>query len=349
MDARKPREDSAIWVVDVGHGHTKFGVVGGPHFSFPSQVANAGEAAFSRVRSEVVCANDTRVVRVGNKQLVVGRDVSNVMRSGSETEVLDADFCDSDTYQALLFGALTYLCEPGKDAEVAILALGLPVTTFDARHARLAAKFTGELVLSDDDRRVRIHRTVVFPQPLGGYATFLEARGAQDFRVPTALIVDPGYGTVDWFVCRGMQVLTARCGDVKRGMGAVLRTMADAIIKDNAFDATPTETVRQLDRALRERNGLRMYGCEIDLARYEDAGASIIEEAANAIKNSIGSGADIDAIVMVGGGAERYARAIQEKFRSHSVHVLDEPAYANVNGYGLLARVLARSAKRVSA
>lgn len=337
-----------IWMADVGHGHTKFGVHGGPRFSIPSQVANGSEASYNRVRSEVLYDNDVRVVEIAGKTLVVGRDVANVMPTGTETEVLGPDYSNSDTYAALLYGAMAYLMDPKQQVEVDVLALGLPVSTYASKHERLAARFSGPHVVDTRGRSVTVRRTVVFPQPLGGYATYLETQGSNAKKAPTALIVDPGYGTVDWFVCKGLQVLTARCGDVKRGMGAVLRAMADALIKDNDFDATPSETVRQIDRALREQDTLRMYGREIEMGRYAQAGASIIEEAANAVSNSIGSGADVDAIVMVGGGAQFYAKAIQERFRNHAVLVLDDPAYANVTGYGYLARTLSPSAQRAA-
>lgn len=347
MDA-STHGSSGIWMADVGHGHTKFGIHGGPRFSIPSQVANGSEASYSQVRSEVLYDNDIRTVKVGDKPLVVGPDVANVMPTDTETEVLGPDYSNSDTYAALLYGAMAYMLDSRQQDEVEMLALGLPVSAFASRHERLAKRFTDKHVVDTSGRTVTVRRTVVFPQPLGGYATYLASLGSEAQQAPTALIVDPGYGTVDWFVCKGMHVLTARCGDVKRGMGAVLRAIADALIKENDFDATPSETVRQIDRALRERQTLRMYGREIDMDRYSHAGASIIEEAANAVRNSIGSGADVDAIVMVGGGAEFYASAIQERFKSHAVHVLDDPAYANVTGYGLLARMLSQSAKRAA-
>jgi plasmid segregation protein ParM len=64
------------------------------------------------------------------------------------------------------------------------------------------------------------------------------------------------------------------------------------------------------------------------------------------VKNAIGSGADIDVIVIGGGGATLYAEAFRRKFPKHQVVLLDHPAYANVRGLHILGEELARVANR---
>lgn len=53
------------------------------------------------------------------------------------------------------------------------------------------------------------------------------------------------------------------------------------------------------------------------------AGNSIIQEAAQSVKNSVGTGHDIDVILLTGGGGSLYSKAIQEKFPHHEVIALD--------------------------
>ena len=48
---------------------------------------------------------------------------------------------------------------------------------------------------------------------------------SQDRR--TALAIDPGYNTVDWFVCQGMSPSRAYNNGIERGMGGVMRAIAE--------------------------------------------------------------------------------------------------------------------------
>lgn len=73
------------------------------------------------------------------------------------------------------------------------------------------------------------------------------------------------------------------------------------------------------------------------------AGNDVIQEAVQAIKNSVGSGSDIDVIILAGGGASLYAQAMKDKFPKHKVVTLDNPALANVRGFHMIGELLAKS------
>jgi len=92
-----------------------------------------------------------------------------------------------------------------------------------------------------------------------------------------------------------------------------------------------------------------MYGKTIELGDYLPAGAAVIDEAVNAIKNSVGSGSDIDVIVVAGGGAKLYVDAIRAKFPRHEVVALSNPAFANVRGFQIIGERMAQSAGRAIA
>ena len=92
-----------------------------------------------------------------------------------------------------------------------------------------------------------------------------------------------------------------------------------------------------------------MMGAEIDLAPYMGAGNAIIDEAAQAVKNSVGTAMDIDIIILTGGGGPMYEAAIRKTFPLHKVVLLDDPAHANVRGFHFMGEKLARSAERATA
>ena len=55
------------------------------------------------------------------------------------------------------------------------------------------------------------------------------------------------------------------------------------------------------------------------------------------------SGGDIDVILMTGGGARFYAKAIENRFPQHKVVTLSNPPLANVRGFHMIGELLAKS------
>ena len=45
---------------------------------------------------------------------------------------------------------------------------------------------------------------------------------------------------------------------------------------------------------------------------------------------------DVQHIVLVGGGAPFYRKAINRHFKAHTIHEVPDPLYANVRGFQLL-------------
>lgn len=334
-----------VRAVDVGYGHIKF--TDGSDFqdqrvqtdSIPSQAPIAQADAIAG--PGVLAKRDTFLVPIGDRLFEVGRDIRLAVHGTQVTEDLSEDFCLSDGYTARLFGAINYMQLP--DGVIDVLVLGLPITTYQKHHLALAKRFVGPHKINSRGASVRIGHCHVYPQPLGSYMAYL-ASAAATSQAPHALVVDPGYNTFDWFVCHGMSANAANSGAVERGMGAVLRAIADDIIKSTpGIDATPMDLVRAIDRSLASGQPLRLYGQSFDLTPHLAAGAAIFEEAARALKNAVRSSAELDVIILTGGGAALYADAIKDKFPLHQVVTLAEPATANVRGFQLIGDMLAKS------
>jgi plasmid segregation protein ParM len=126
-------------------------------------------------------------------------------------------------------------------------------------------------------------------------------------------------------------------------MGAVLRAVADDLIKAKGYDDSPAEIIRVIDRAITASSPLTLYSERIDLKSILPAGQHIIDEAAQTLRNKVGSGAEIDVIVMTGGGAALYEGAVRKLYPRHKVITLKEPTQANVRGFHLMGEKLAQS------
>lgn len=342
-----------VRAADVGYGHIKFTEGRNKQGeivtnSMPSQSPVAGALYADGAGAALVMnRRDTFRVPVDGSVYEVGREVRFALDPRHESEVLDTDFALSPSYAARLLGAVNYMLPGIPDHVIDLLVLGLPMNTYEKHQADLAQRFQGTHVINERGTTVEVRNCHVFPQPLGSYAAFI-AEQWEGTDTPTALTIDPGYNTVDWFVCRGMAAHSLRSKAIERGVNSVLRAVATDVIKKLKFDAAESEVVRAIDASLTNGVPFKMYGQEFDLAEHMKAGDAVISEAAQAIKNSVGAGSDIDVIVMSGGGAALYAAAVADKFPRLKVVTLDQPALANVRGFQILGERLAGSLVRAT-
>jgi plasmid segregation protein ParM len=243
---------------------------------------------------------------------------------------------------------------PGRTIDY--LVLGLPLTTIRNHAATIEKRFTGSLSINAQGHKLQVNHVEVFPQPLGSYMAYLAANPVSaGKKMPLALVIDPGFNTVDWYVIQGTTPSDMRSGAVQRGMGSVIKAIAEALIAPvaqggakEAQGATTKEIERRVDQSLTRGEPFTLCGHTIDLSKYMPAGNAVIEEAAQAVKNSIGLGGDIDVLVMTGGGAGMYTPAMQAQFPHHRVETLVDSAFANARGFHFLGERLARSAERAT-
>lgn len=341
---------SVVRAIDVGYGHVKFSTGVSPDGTvltdaFPSQ---SPIAATTTIDSPVMMRRDTHVVPWGEHHYEVGKSVAMAMTGAEESEVLDAEFPFSDAYRVRLYGALNYiqrsLPEESKSV-INTLILGLPLTTFFRSNKDVSALFTGEHTINARGAKVTIGQCLTFPQPLGGFFEFLtsQPKGTAEGEV---LLIDPGYNTVDYFICKGMVPNEKRSAAMNRGVSAVLRAAAVAYIDRTGSDASPSELIRLADRALTNKTPFKLCGKVVALNDFLAPGMTIVSEAVQAIKNAVGPALSIEMIVLSGGGASLYEAAVREKFPDHTVSVLPDSSHANVRGFHRLGERLAASANR---
>jgi plasmid segregation protein ParM len=343
-----------VRAIDVGYGQIKFTDGRDPVTrlirtdSFPSaSPVTSGEP----LDQGVMLKKDNFIVRVNGKLFEVGRDIHLAMDANHDSEVMDLDFPLSDAYAARLYGAISYMLPGLPDAMIDQLVLGLPLNSYFRLHRILSNKFRGTHKFGLRGEAVTIKNCVVYPQPIGSYAIFMANHIASSAAVatPLVLIVDVGYNTVDWFVCQGMKANEARSGANQKGMAGVLKTAAKLLIQETEAQDAEADVVRRIDLSLKNGTDFIQYGKPVALDRYLEAASQYINDAAQAIRNSVGAGGDIHAIVLSGGGAKLYAPHVQNKFPKHSVLLLDDPAFANVRGFHAIGEKLAASAQRAMA
>jgi plasmid segregation protein ParM len=312
--------------IDVGYGNTKYVCTrpkGGEIACrlFPSLVSRS----FGHDLSDgVIAKRDTVVVEVDGNPYEVGPDVELAL-STHTARVLHRDFVDTPEYLALLRGALSYM----QVSRIDLLVVGLPVSWLNTKSSELKARLTGDHLVRDGSV-VKVEKVLVLAQPLGGFIDHALSSGLYgQLRETRNLVIDPGFFTVDWILAKGIQPISERCGSFPGGTSAVLRKLAESIGKEHQLEL---DDPLVLDRALRTGR-LTLYGRELPVARHMAAARLVADEAATAVANSVGDGRDIDAIVLVGGGADFFRPALGRRFPRHLVYVVPDPVFANVRGF----------------
>ncbi len=318
-----------IAAVDIGYRNTKMmftDETGTQHqLVFPSL---ALPATFDG-QTELV-RRETRRVEAAGATYEVGPDIE-LLQDLHTALVLHQDYLDTPQYTALFHGALSYMGQ----SQIDLLAVGLPVEYMATRREDLIRKTTGPHFVPGLGK-VEVRRTIVVPQPFGALVDHL-SRPAQDAPlVPDAnvLVVDPGFFTFDWLVARGLKFLPQRSGSFPSGISHALRGIADAIAADIG---QRIEDMTLLDRCLRSGT-LRIHGETMDMEAYLPAARQRVEHALRALKNKVGTGTDIEAICIAGGGASLFAPMLEDLFPYHDVQVLPDPVLANVRGFLLAAQ-----------
>jgi plasmid segregation protein ParM len=292
---------------------------------------------------------DGSVVNVDDVNYFVGRDAC-LYSSGREPREVLPDYCMTDKYQALMRGALQYIAQDAKaKSELVIrhLVLGLPLNTFGDNRDKLAARATGEHLLPDPAspgsmRRVTVQKASVIVQPQGALVSY-GAMHTQVFKDGWVLVVDPGGGTLDWYVARGRLPNWQRSGAYPKSMLACAYAVADRIDptwRDNF------EIIERIDRAIRENaSSFTTAGNVYDLGPFAGVIEAVLKESTDKMVARLGSMDNLDLILFTGGGAKVYYEFFRSRYpKLANILCMDEdPVFSNVKGFHVAGEIMSAS------
>ena len=315
-----------VAAIDVGYGNVKYtkGREGEKikcgHFPSVAPMSSGID-----IGSDALSRKDVTKIVVGGVDYIVGNDALLSLK-GASGRVLSADYPERDCYLALALGALAYMKQPKID----MLVTGLPVNFYRQYREKLTERLTG-LHKFPDGREVEIDRAWVIPQPVGGFLNYaMEAGVYGSLRESNCLVIDIGFYTVDWLVCRGLKVIDERSGSVPGGMSKLLESLAVHLTNELG---EPFEDINRLDIALNNRNQLDWYGKKFDFSHLMPKIYPIISSACESITSNVGTLSDIAKVVVVGGGAKHYLHGIRRICHQNDIAEVDESIYANVRGF----------------
>lgn len=336
--------------IDVGYYNVKYSM--GRSIHAGQTVINTGlmPSLAPRLSSHITMqspgtmAADGCIIEIDGVRYFVGRGaVFN--SSGVEPRPILPDYALSDKYLALARGALNYMAQAeGAPSELIIehLVVGLPLNTFTQYKDALQRRTKGEhiITLPGDvgHRRITVEDVTVLVQPQGALINFnAQTRGQPEGWL---LVVDPGGGTLDWFLTKGRQPNWQRSGAYSKAMLACATAVCDRINTDwkNQF-----EIVERVDEAIRSKAQTFKVGPTIyELKDYWQTVESVLDESIRYMLGVVGATDNLDRILLTGGGATVYFNHMQQNYPRLAalVHMDSDPVFSNVRGFQVVSEMM---------
>lgn len=315
-----------VRAVDVGFGNTKLvtACAGAdircscfPSVAYPSARDLSATPAGERRR--------TVAVPIDGLYYEVGPEVNLAADTFRATQ-LHERYTETPEYAALLRGALNVM----KVDAIDLLVVGLPVAALMSKKAALERAATGIHEVGGG-RTVLVRKALAIAQPQGAlvyYASLHQKLKTIDRE--QSLVIDPGARTFDWLVARGMRFVEKKSHSLNRGMFDVLQAIASEISDDIG---TPYRDFDAIDTALRTGRQPVIYQKSYDIKRLMPIARSIAQQAVSSMMQWIDGDYSFQNIILVGGGAFLFKKAVKDAFPKHTIHEIRDPLYANVKGF----------------
>ena len=302
-----------VRAVDVGSGNTKFvtGVVGNEIrcASFPSVAyPSSGETPHwpASERRKTVC------IPVGPLFYEVRPDVGLAADTFRAKQLHD-EYTESPEYMALLRGALSMM----KVSHIDLLIVGLPVALFSLKKSALEKTMAGEHQIGGG-KTVTVAKAMAVAQPQGALVHYAaEHKKMATIGTEQSLVIDPGSRTFDWLVTRGMRLVQKQSHSINRGMSDVLRLLAAEISKDVG---SPYRDYDAIDLALRSGKSPVIFQKPYDMGRHLPLAESVAQQAVSTMRQWIETPESLQNIILVGGGAVLFKKAVKAAFPKHRIH-----------------------------
>lgn len=292
---------------------------------FPSIVAraqgNLGEG-YARQRNTVKVEYKGLIYEVG-QDAILSTETSSVRKA-------DLRFVYSDDYRILMRASIMKMAL----SRIRVLVLGAPVMNYGEVKEYLGKQYRGVIDLGNGASSVHVDDVMVLPQPIGGFIHYGKTNGIYErMKNEVTLVIDPGYYTLDWVVTRGLKPVPGKSGSHPGGMHSVLRAIANVFANHGVTNPHDLFFYDKIDRAIYAGERFTLFGKDYDLLQHAEVAQRVIENGMNALTASVGDPGNIDNIVLVGGAAKAYLSSLRRHFDKHEMHLVDNPAFANVAGF----------------
>lgn len=291
-----------------------------------------------------------RVV-VNGRAYSVGKEVKAKRSKG---RVRGTDYCETDEYMALTYGAFAYMLKRMgvREAKIDVLVVGLPISTLEKYKGYLAQKMVGEHIINEE-MRVVVGECIIRSQPRGGFDYVRATAGQENEQIKSdmdsgaVLVVDPGYYTLDWLYaekCKGDGEFSGAIND--GGMSIILDRVAAELARDFGADEQAFLFEKdKIDHFLQTGEPFFYDGrYQDDVERYRNIARAqageYIQLMLERIKEKKGF---IRKVIEVGGSNHIYGKLLKDVFGENRVFTSKDAVFTNVKGYQVAGNVRVKS------
>lgn len=327
-----------VRAIDIGYGNVKLTLSNYENgqfdtMHFPSEAIPVNPLD-EDIGGSFVTKKNIKTINVCNKTFKVGVDSLLIDQDNVHRNLHD-DYINQKSYMALYLGALSYM----NLEHIDILVVGLPVRLMSRKEKELKSMLEGTHQIADN-KSVTVERVKVIHQPLGGFLNFSKSTGTQsNFLNSTNLIIDVGYYTMDWLVSKGMKPIEKRCSGNRYGASKILDLILKSVQDDKTLN-TSIDSINYIDEAIL-KGRLKIRGKEYPIDKYIQSADFMIDEAIRDLTTNLKSIDDIENIILSGGGAHFYQKAIEKEFSDFTVLMDSDSIFSNVNGFQIVGEMIA--------
>ncbi len=323
-----------LFAIDIGFGWTKAVVEGRRPFVFLSVV---GPAVDVRYDGGIGSSGAGMTVEVDGRRYFVGRRA--LLQCPGARQTLDAAKI-GDIDQRIQFCAAASELVQASGEDVVVIT-GLPVGDYNESKKRaLRSLLEGHHGVEREGRgrlAFEVSEVQVLPQGMGAlYGLALDRRGRVSSRNGDLLrgrvgVIDVGMLTTNFILAEDLRFVEQGSNSITIGVGTVLQAVAKDL--KTAYDLDWTQQIGRVDEAVVSRS-VTIYGEPKDISEIVDPHVQGTAEAIVKAAQSLpgwGSGVDLRAVILTGGGSQLLG--------SHIVQVYPHcrlgrnPQLDNVTGY----------------
>lgn len=315
--------------IDLGFGFVKLDEYNNEtkELEYKSFPALAPRASNTDMSAGILGKRDTVVVDVDGTKYEIGPD-SVDLETSDVVRALNDSYIFTDQYKALTLGALYYIHEE----EIDLLVVGLPVSNLH-QAGELYKLLKGEHKVNDGFS-VNVKEVLVLAQPIGGLYYCMKCVDNEDFedlKEEKNLIIDPGFLTFDFVLANGDKPNENKSDSKPGGVSKILEAIAKSISEKHKIRY---DNLSAIDKGLRKTSRkIKISGKPEPLEEHIKNTKSVLESSITYMTNLVGDGSDIDNIIVVGGGAKIFEKAIKAHYPDREIHIIDDSQFANVKGY----------------
>jgi plasmid segregation protein ParM len=316
--------------IDIGYGFCK-AVGNGKKIIFPSVTGSADKSVFSGTNQ-----NGRMIVKTEDRESFVGESALDFSRFIHQRE--DRAWVHTIEYLTLYRAAIACL---DVSPEVSVVT-GLPISWYaDAESVKIILSGEHNVTLNGKEFNVYVNATVI-PQPFG---SLLNEAFLPNGKVKDASLLTGTVGVVD-MGSKHTNVLTAhRASDVRGRTASIVAGGWDIVRAVKEHLAVVAEGLdlpnHKIVEAIKARE-VGYFGDTLSLGSVIDSAVyPYVEQIVSEISQLWGTGADLTAIIITGGGAHLAGDVLKEHLSRHKrVIVPGDPVFANASGYLRYARFI---------